>query len=121
MMASQYRPCGLHGLLDVEMVPQSILSNHSLLIELLTTACLEAGETPVSQHSHQFQPDGFSIVLVLAESHASMHTYPEHGVVLVNVFTCGVLSPEKALTYLQTHLGGQSRAMTLRRGFSGNL
>jgi S-adenosylmethionine decarboxylase len=39
--------------------------------------------------SHRFQPQGLSILTLLAESHASLHTYPEYGFCYLDVFTCG--------------------------------
>ncbi|MBE9030251.1 adenosylmethionine decarboxylase [filamentous cyanobacterium LEGE 11480] len=47
------------------------------------------GATILSHMEHQFDPMGVSVVLMLSESHASVHTYPEHKACFLDVFTCG--------------------------------
>jgi S-adenosylmethionine decarboxylase len=47
------------------------------------------GATILSHMEHQFDPMGVSVVLMLSESHASVHTYPEHRACFLDVFTCG--------------------------------
>ena len=49
----------------------------------------EAGATLCEVMSHRFAPQGVTVLAMLAESHASVHTYPELGTVFVDVFTCG--------------------------------
>ena len=55
----------------------------------------------------EFVPQGVSIVVVLAESHASLHTWPEQGAVLVDVFACGAMVPQDAVEQLADRLGGR--------------
>jgi S-adenosylmethionine decarboxylase proenzyme len=61
-------------------------------LELIRKVSLEVarrdGLTVVQEVTHQFSPHGVSCVLVLAESHLSIHTWPEHGYVAVDLFTC---------------------------------
>ena len=40
-------------------------------------------------HLHQFEPQGLTGIILLSESHISIHTWPEHGMAAVDVFTCG--------------------------------
>ncbi len=47
------------------------------------------GATILSHMEHQFDPIGVSVVLMLSESHASVHTYPEQKACFLDVFTCG--------------------------------
>lgn len=47
------------------------------------------GATILSVTEHKFDPEGMSLVMLLAESHASVHTYPEHKACFLDVFTCG--------------------------------
>jgi S-adenosylmethionine decarboxylase len=47
------------------------------------------GATILSITEHKFDPEGMSLVMLLAESHASIHTYPEHKACFLDVFTCG--------------------------------
>ena len=50
--------------------------------------------------SHKFEPQGFTLVALLAESHISFHTFPEHGIISFDFFTCGKVSPSVALDTL---------------------
>lgn len=55
----------------------------------LVQAVAAVGATIISEMVHQFEPQGVSVILMLAESHASVHTYPEHGSCFLDIFTCG--------------------------------
>lgn len=51
---------------------------------------VEASRATVLKHAeHVFSPDGLTMVILLSESHASIHTYPEEGACFVDLFTCG--------------------------------
>ena len=54
--------------------------------------------------SHKFEPQGFTSVALLAESHMSFHTFPEKGVVSFDFFTCGKISPRVALSILKKEI-----------------
>ena len=63
------------------------------------------GATVISHHSHRFEPIGVSVVLILAESHLSLHSWPEHGIASMDVFTCGTsIDPSGARDYLSKRL-----------------
>lgn len=55
----------------------------------MTRAIEVIGATILSVTEHKFEPEGMSLVMLLAESHASIHTYPEHQACFLDVFTCG--------------------------------
>ncbi len=57
--------------------------------ELFLQAAREARATLVAEAFHQFEPEGVSGVLLIAESHLSVHTWPEEGFAAVDIFTCG--------------------------------
>ena len=48
-----------------------------------------SGATILQSVRHVFEPDGMTAVVLLSESHASIHTYPEHRACFVDIFTCG--------------------------------
>ena len=50
--------------------------------------------------SHKFEPQGFTLVALLSESHFSFHTFPERGVISFDFFTCGKVHPKIALKIL---------------------
>ena len=56
-------------------------------MEQAVEAC---GATLLNSARHVFPPDGMTIVMLLSESHASIHTYPEHNSCFVDLFTCGL-------------------------------
>lgn len=56
---------------------------------LLLDSAADGGATIISSHFHPFSPQGLSGVVVIAESHITIHTWPESGYAAVDVFTCG--------------------------------
>src|SRR4051794_32121502 len=65
-----------------------------------------AGATVVSEHFHKFAPQGVSGVVILAESHLAIHSWPEHGYVAVDLFGCGnKLDPDACFSYLAQQFG----------------
>jgi len=65
------------------------LTNLDSLIEAMDEAVRASGATILEKTPYVFPPNGLTIVYLLSESHASMHTYPEHGACFVDLFTCG--------------------------------
>lgn len=55
----------------------------------MLTAVQASGATIVTETFRQFEPHGVSGVVVIAESHVAIHTWPEHGYAAVDLFTCG--------------------------------
>lgn len=87
-------PLGRHVLLDVWGVDPSILDDEEALCRHLKDAARRGGATVVEERFHRFAPQGVSGVVVLAESHVAVHTWPENGFAALDVFTCG--RPEMA-------------------------
>ena len=63
--------------------------------------CYNAGATLLHIHVHHFQPNGISGVAVLAESHISIHTWPEVGYAAMDVFMCGNANPDACVPVLR--------------------
>jgi S-adenosylmethionine decarboxylase len=80
--------------------------------------CVSAcGATLLHIHTHKFSPQGVSRVAVLAESHISVHTWPEIGYGAFDVFMCGDADPWKAVDVLRQHFqAGDIRVKELLRG-----
>ena len=80
--------------------------------------CVEAcGATLLHMHTHKFSPQGVSGVAVLAESHISVHTWPEIGYGAFDVFMCGGAQPWKAVEVLRRAFSaGEMRVKELLRG-----
>ncbi len=77
----------------------------------LRSAAEVIGATVVGEAFHRYEPQGVSGTLLIAESHMSIHTWPEAGYVAVDIFTCGGLDPRPAFRYLVEALGAQSSRM----------
>lgn len=82
-------PEGIHYLIDLKGCNPELLSNKELLAEAMESAASTAGATIVETLIHQFNPHGLSGVVVIAESHLAIHTWPEHNYAAIDVFTCG--------------------------------
>ncbi len=85
---------GLHIIADLYGVSPNLIDREEDIRHLLENS-VKAGElTKISSHFYQFHPHGATGVILLAESHISIHTWPEHKTATVDVFTCG--DPSKA-------------------------
>jgi S-adenosylmethionine decarboxylase len=110
---------GTHCLLELYDCPAHILNDLDLIEESLRCAAQVACSTLLSLTSKAFQPQGVTALALLAESHISIHTWPETGYAAVDVFTCGEHTrPQRACEYLAVQMQSQSHAMTklFRRG-----
>lgn len=91
-------------------------------VEFIRTAMVDAAEkagaTIVTDTFHHFSPHGVSGAVIIAESHLSIHTWPEYGYAAVDLFTCGdTVSSETAFNHLRDTLeSAQVSTMELHRG-----
>ena len=103
-----------HLLVEFRGCDFAILDDPRLLEESLLEAARIAGMTILHSHTHKFEPQGVSAFVLLAESHASLHSEPEHGRVFLDIFTCGAAAkPDAALRYLVDKL--QPKTYTIQR------
>lgn len=109
---------GKHLLLELKDCDGEVLNNLSFLKKVLLTAASEAGATVLGETFHQFNPHGVSGVVVIAESHIFIHTWPEHSYAAVDIFTCGdTVRPQKAAQILIGELGAKNHSMLeIQRG-----
>jgi S-adenosylmethionine decarboxylase len=80
---------GHHILIDLWGVPHRLLDDTAALERELVEAARAGGAHVVERRMHRFAPHGVSGVLILAESHLAVHTWPEADFAAVDVFTCG--------------------------------
>ncbi|RQX90164.1 adenosylmethionine decarboxylase [Burkholderia stagnalis] len=90
MDGPSYLACGRHVFVDISDTNPEVLNDLSSLERALTEAAVTEGVTVLGVIRHAFQPSGVTILLLLAESHVSLHTYPEQGKAFFDAFTCGV-------------------------------
>lgn len=85
---------GRHILLDLAgcACEAALLERHERLEALCLAACRDAGMTVVGHAFHQFAPTGVTGVVLLAESHLAVHTWPEQRFVAADVYVCDHLS-----------------------------
>jgi S-adenosylmethionine decarboxylase len=78
-----------------------ILKDLNKVKDALVSAAKEAKATIIDVSFHEFNPFGISGMVVIAESHLSIHTWPEYSYAAVDIFTCGdIIKPEVAAQYL---------------------
>jgi len=92
---------GAHLLVELRDCNPEILKDLGKVKDALVSAAKEARATIVDVSFHEFNPFGISGMVVIAESHLSIHTWPEYGYAAVDIFTCGdIIKPEVAANYL---------------------
>jgi S-adenosylmethionine decarboxylase proenzyme len=86
---SVHLPAGQHLLVDIKNVDATFLNSETRLAHAMVDVVNESKLTLLSYHCHSLIPTGVSCVGVLLESHVSFHTWPEEGVITLDLFTCG--------------------------------
>jgi len=108
---------GKHCILELYDCDASKLDDEAFLRTTITTAAKRAGATLLNLITHRFEPQGVTGLALLAESHISIHTWPESGYAAVDVFTCGDHTmPETACAVLRDELqAGRYQLKSFRR------
>lgn len=92
---------GFHILAELYGCPAKKLEKASYLKLVLTESAKKAGFNIVGKSFYQFKPRGATGVVLLASSHISAHTWPEHNFVALDVYSCkGKVAAKKAVNYL---------------------
>ena len=104
---------GKHCILELYNCDPAKLDDEAFLRNAITSAAKRAGATLLNLITHRFDPQGVTGLALLAESHISIHTWPESGYAAVDVFTCGDHTmPEKACQVLWEELGAARHKLT---------
>lgn len=109
---------GSHLLIELKDCNPEILKSLENVKDIMVSAAKEARATIVDVSFREFQPFGISGIVVIAESHLTIHTWPEYGYAAVDIFTCGeTLRPETAASYLVKRLECKNPSIVeLKRG-----
>jgi S-adenosylmethionine decarboxylase proenzyme len=100
-------------LVELNDCDREVLNDLDLLRDAMLTAAIKCGAVILGDSFHRFSPQGVSGVVVIAESHLSVHTWPEYGYAAVDVFTCGTtVNPQMAAEVLIERLGSKSHSIT---------
>ena len=99
----EYSHIGKHCMISIRDISNvERLKYVQTVEEILDGIAKECGLNVVAKAGHQFSPWGVTYVHVLAESHMSIHTYPENGTAYMDIFCCSpTFSPEKACSVIQ--------------------
>ncbi len=109
---------GRHSIIEYYGCPESVMNDLELIENAFVSAARRMGATIVASEFHQFNPHGVSGMVIISESHLSIHTWPEFGYAAVDIFTCGeVIDPEIAHEILrEAFQSTQESVVEMRRG-----
>jgi len=109
---------GRHFLMELTGCNPDIIGDLERVKQLMLEAAVRANATVVTSAFHRFYPQGVSGVVVIEESHLSLHSWPEYGYVALDIYTCGEdTQPEQACEYLAQEFESQEKAtLSVERG-----
>ncbi len=113
-----HRPAGTHLLADFYGLAAAVLTDCAHIDALLRAGAEAAGARILHSHFHSFgEAMGVTGVVLLAESHISIHTWPEYGFAAADIFMCGDAQPKLALDVIERALQpASSIVQTIARG-----
>ncbi len=104
---------GKHYLAEYFDCDSSIINDRDLMERIMLDAARIAGVTVIKPFFHEFSPHGISGVVVIAESHFAVHTWPEHSYAAVDLFSCGNFNSEEALRHIETAVASERCTVSL--------
>jgi len=109
---------GTHLLVELRDCNPKIIKDLAKVKNALVSAAKEAKATIIDISFHEFNPFGISGMVIIAESHLSIHTWPEYGYAAVDIFTCGdLIKPEVAASFLIKEFESRTPSIVeLKRG-----
>lgn len=109
---------GQHILIEYYGGDEKLFSSPEKIEKIMNEAAKKAGATIIKSLFHHFNPYGVSGVIVIAESHLTIHTWPEYQYAAVDIFTCGdSVTPWKAFEYLKEEFNAkESQTREIMRG-----
>jgi S-adenosylmethionine decarboxylase proenzyme len=109
---------GRHLLCEYHGCDRELLNRPDVIRTELAAAVTRSGAIPLHEVVHAFSPHGVTGVIVIAESHFAIHTWPEYGFAAVDLFTCGeTVDPYLAFDHLRGALRAEKHSVVeIRRG-----
>jgi S-adenosylmethionine decarboxylase len=109
---------GKHLIIEFHDCDPAVLNDTRGCERHILEAVRISGATVIKPFFHQFNPHGVSGIVVIAESHFSIHTWPEYGYCAIDVFTCGDdIKSEPAVEYLRRNFHARHYSvMEMKRG-----
>ncbi|ANU23664.1 S-adenosylmethionine decarboxylase proenzyme [Planococcus donghaensis MPA1U2] len=102
---------GRHVIAELWQCDFDKLNDMDFIEQTFVDAALKSGAEVREVAFHKFAPQGVSGVVIISESHLTIHSFPEHGYASVDVYTCGDLDPTIAAEYIAEALGSTSREL----------
>lgn len=97
-----------HILFTLRECDPILLDDEVYIRDMLVTAASCSGSKLLGLQSHKFEPQGVTAIAMLAESHISIHTWPEKGEAVCDAFTCGDhTDPHEAFSFMKSALGSK--------------
>ncbi len=113
---------GRHLLVEYSRCDVAALANLEGITEAMLEAARASGATIVTHSFHRFNPQGISGVVIIAESHLAIHTWPERAFAAVDFFSCGGVDMDRGLALLKQALAAREETrLALDRGPLGIL
>ena len=106
---------GTHIVAEYYGVDFHKLDNEQYLVDLLKQASEVSGMTVLTTSSWKFQPSGVTAIVLLQESHASIHSYPHENRCHIDLFTCGDGNPYLGMNFLKSELKPQNTDVSIIR------
>lgn len=100
---------GRHVISELWGCDNEKLNDMDFIEKTFVEAALRSGAEIREVAFHKFAPHGVSGVVIISESHLTIHTFPEHGYASIDVYTCGNLDPNLAADYIAEALGAETR------------
>ena len=113
---------GKHWIIDCYDCDRDVIDDPALVEPIMLEAARRAGATVMGSHFHTFEPQGVSGVVIIAESHLAIHSWPEYRYAAVDVFTCGEsIDIDRAIEVFKEHFGTDEVVLAgdLNRGIMG--
>lgn len=102
-----------HMLLEMWVDDRSLVERVEPLRSMILEGAAAIGMNVIYEHFHQFSPHGMTGVIVLAESHVTVHTWVDQGLAVVDVISCGAANPADLAAYLEEHLSPVAREISV--------
>ncbi|WP_433891335.1 adenosylmethionine decarboxylase [Streptomyces sp. CA-111067] len=117
---TDFQYAGTHLVCDAYDIDPAVITHNDRIVSEISSGIRSSGATLCGIQIKEFDPAGLTAVFLLAESHVSVHTYPEHRALFADVFTCGsTVDPRRILEALLESLGDCSyTASVIDRGIS---
>jgi len=104
---------GKQIILELYDCPHDLLCDPKLISKVMNEAAEAMGATIVTSTFHHFSPLGVSGVVVIMESHLTIHTWPEYGYAAIDIFTCGEIKMQDGVAHLEKELQAKNKEVRL--------